>query len=392
VSSAGRARRFLQNSVLSVGSFAATAGTLEWVARRAEQRPAEPLAASYTQFDAVLGWRHRAGARVRSPRGDVHINSMGLRDRERTYRAAAGVRRVMVLGDSFAEGFSVKQEEAVSCVLERALVARGCAVEVLNAGTVGYSTDQELLFYGVEGSRYAPAVVALLLYYNDVVYNGRASVASTPKPLFTFTGGTARLKNVPLPPAEPFRPAAAAPRLHGSAGARWVRARLAASAPGLYDALARMRFWSPLPRGGPPLELQVYARDPPREIDRAWEFTEHLLAALRRQTSSDGARLVVLYVPSKMEVSERDWEITRRRYGVDDTVWDRRRLASLLARAGARIGFPVIDPTAELRAADRGWRGGPYHSGGGHWNAQGHEIVARRLDQFLTHEGWLGCP
>src|SRR4029450_920984 len=111
-----------------------------------------------------------------------------------TYRALPGVRRVLVLGDSFAEGFSVEQEDAVSQVLERAPAARGCAVEVLNGGTVGYSTDQEFLFYRLEGSRYAPAVVALFLYYNDVVYNGRESVVSTPKPLFTFTGGAARLK------------------------------------------------------------------------------------------------------------------------------------------------------------------------------------------------------
>jgi hypothetical protein len=389
----GRVRALLHNSFLAAGSFALTAGALEMAARWAERRPAEPLAAAYTQFDPVLGWRHRAGARARSPQGDVQINSMGLRDRERTYRGAAGVRRVMVLGDSFAEGFSVKQEEAVSQVLERALDARGCAVEVLNAGTVGYSTDQELLFYQLEGSRYAPAVVALFLYNNDVIYNGRESVVSNPKPLFTFAGGAARLKNVPLPAAEPFRASGPAPpRLHGMAAARWVRARLAASAPGLYDLLARLRFWSPLPRGEPPLELQIYARRPPPEIDRSWEFTEHLLDALQRETARAGARLVVVYVPSKMEVSERDWEITRRRYRVDDTVWDRGRLASLLARAGRRIGFPVIDPTPELRAADHGWRGGPYHSGGGHWNALGHRVVAERLDRFLTSERWLPCP
>src|SRR5262245_57434763 len=203
-----------------------------------ETRPTEPVAGAYTQFDPLLGWRHRAGAQVHFARGDYRINTLGLRDRERTYRGAPGVPRVLVLGDSFAEGFSVKQEEAVSQVLERALDARGCAAEVLNGGTVGYSTDQEYLFYREEGSRYAPAVVALFLYYNDVVYNGRESVSSTPKPLFTFAGGTARVKNVPLPAAEPFRSApVATPRMHGSAGARWVRARLAASAPGLYDFL-----------------------------------------------------------------------------------------------------------------------------------------------------------
>jgi hypothetical protein len=172
---------------------------------------------------------------------------------------------------------------------------------------------------------------------------------------------------------------------------RWLRARLALAWPSLYDALARLRFWSPLPRGETPLELQVYARDPPLEIARAWEYTVHLLRLLKEEVERQGARLVVVYVPAKMEVSERDWAATRRRYGVDDRVWDRRRLATLLAQAGARTGFPVLDPTAELRAADHGFWGGPYYAGGGHWNALGHRVVSSRVAEFLTRERWVDC-
>jgi hypothetical protein len=387
---AGRARVFFQNASLAVGSLAITGGVLELAARWTETRPAEPLAAAYTLPDPLLGWRHRPRARLKTAHGDYVINSMGLRERELGYRAVPGTRRVLVLGDSFAEGFSVRFSDAVSQVLERTLAARACPAEVVNGGTVGYSTDQEYLFYREEGSRYGASVVALFVYYNDVLYNGRGSVGTTPKPLFTFAGGAPRVKNTPLPAVAPFQ-AAVPPRPHGSAGVRWLRARLSTSAPGLYDGLARLRFWSPLPRSSPPLELQVYARDPPVEVDRAWEYTVHLLGLLQREAGRAGARLVVVYVPSKLEVSDRDWALTRRRYGVDDTVWDRRRLATLLAQAGARGGFPVLDPTAQLRAADQGWLGGPYHSGGGHWNALGHKVVAARLAEFLVGEGWVPC-
>jgi lysophospholipase L1-like esterase len=386
VPKAVRPRAVLFNAGLACASLALTAGALELAARWAERRPGEPLA----QPDPLLGWRHRAGATLKNPNGDYRINTMGLRDRERTYRAAPGTQRVMVLGDSFAEGFSVRLEDALPQALERALAARGCPAEVLNAGTVGYSTDQEYLFYREEGSRYRPQVVALLLYYNDVLYNARGSVGVTPKPLFTFAGGVPRVKNTPLPSVAPFAPAPRA-RARGSAGVRWLRGRLASAWPSLYDALARLRFWSPLPRGDTPLELQVYARHPPSEMERAWEYTGHLLRLLREEVERSGARLLLVYVPTKMEVSDRDWQVTRRRYGVDDTVWDRRRLATLLSQAGARSGFPVLDPTAELRAADHGFWGGPYHAGGGHWNALGHKVVSERLADFLTREAWVSC-
>jgi hypothetical protein len=385
-----RPRAVLVNAGLASASLALIAGVLEAAARWAERRGREPLAAAYTQPDPLLGWRHRAGATLSNPNGDYRINSMGLRDREHAYRPAPGAQRVMVLGDSFAEGFSVRVEDALPQALERMLHARGCDAEVLNAGTVGYSTDQEYLFYREEGSRYRPQVVALLLYYNDVLYNGRASVGATPKPLFTFTGGVARVKNAPLQAVAPFAAAPRAPA-RGSAGVRWLRARLASAWPSLYDALARLRFWSPLARGEVPLELSVYARRPPAEIDRAWEHTVHLLRLLNQEAERSGTRLVAVYVPGKMEVSERDWAITRRRYGVDEGTWDRRRLASLLGQAGARLGFPVLDPTAELRAADHGFWGGPYHAGGGHWNALGHRVVASRVADFLTRESWIEC-
>lgn len=375
---------------LAAAATALGLAALEMLARMVERTPGAPLAAGYTQADPLLGWRHRPRARVPSAQGEYVINSMGLRDRERTYGVTPGVRRVMVLGDSFAEGFSVRGEQAVAAVVERALAARGCRVEALNAGTVGYSTDQEYLFYREEGSRYAPAVVALFFYYNDVLYNARESVGPTPKPLFTFTGGVPRVKTAPLPPGAPFPGGAPPSRRRGSAGVRWLRERLATSAPGVYDALARVRFWSPLPRETPPLEMLVYAREPPAEIGRAWAHTEQILRLMQQETQRHRARLVLVYVPSKMEVSERDWRLTRRRFGVDDAKWDRRRVTALLQHAGARMGFPVLDPTAELRAADHGWLGGPYHARGGHWNALGHRVVGERLADYIAREGWVG--
>ena len=267
-------------------------------------------------------------------------------------------------------------------------MAGGCRYEVINGGTVGYSTDQAYLFFREEGWRYRPEVVVLSLYYNDVLDNSRGSGGRAPKPLFTFTGGTARLANVPLPPP-PEETETPGRRPGGSAALRWARERLRRTQPGAHDALASLGLWPRLEREAPGIELEVYSRKPPQAVTDAWNFTVHLLREVHLAVSGRGARLLVGYVPRKLEVRDADWQLAQRRYGVDNSVWDTHRVASLLAEAGARVGFPVLDLTGPLRQADRSWLGGPYHSHGGHWNALGHSAAAREIQRDLIERNWL---
>jgi len=381
-----RGRR-ASNLVLLGGSLAFVFGTLELAARVAKRRSAEPIASQYTEFDPLLGWRHRAGAVVRFPQGDYRINSRGLRDRERAPEPPPRTTRLLTLGDSFAEGFSVAFEDSVSQVLERGLTRPGCPVEVVNAGTVGYSNDQELLFFRQQGAGYRPRVVMLFFYYNDILYNARASVGPVPKPLLKFrASGAYWATNAPLSP--PLAKDQAARTVWRSEALEWLRARLLRGAPRAYAMVARTGLWPRLEKPRPGSELGVYSRSPSREIEDAWAETVNILRALRTEVESQRARLLVVYVPSKTEVSERDWSLTRARYQVDDTTWDRGRVARRLGEAGRSAGFPVLDPTEALRRQDRAGSQ-PYHAGGGHWNAVGHAVAALEVERFLVANRWL---
>jgi lysophospholipase L1-like esterase len=373
------------NVLAAAVSIALTLGAIEGVMRLARRRSDESVSTQYTEADPIRGWRHRPGARGRFGQAEYVINSRGLRDVEHQTAAAPGETRVLLLGDSFAEGFSVGLDDSVGRALERELRGAGCPTEVVNGGTVGYSTDQEYLFYRDEGVSYAPRVVVLLLYYNDILYNARGAVpGSVPKPLFTFTGGSARVKNYPLPPPPATRP----PRpWRGSVALTSFRERLRDGAPGIYDALARLRFWSAIRPGEVPVEMQVYEREPPEPVVQAWLQTEHLLALLDREVAAHGAQLVVAYVPSKMEVSRADWELTRRRYRIDETRWDRGLVANRLEKAGQRLGIPVLDLTDALWAE----QGRAYFPQGGHWNARGHAVAAEEIARFLRERMRLDC-
>jgi lysophospholipase L1-like esterase len=390
-------RERLGRAFLVIVSVALCTAALEGaarVARRFRRGGYEADEASrYMEHDPLLGWRKRPGSSVtyrhREFTVEVNINHLGLRDPERGYSAPPGCLRILALGDSFVEGYTVSLEETVSQVLEASLRAGGQRAEVVNGGTSGYSTDQEYLFYRTEGVRYSPRVVVLFLYYNDVLYNARDRFAGQPKPLLADQGGRLQLVHDPVPKPPPAAHARRAAAPQGSALLEWLHDRLFYGAPRVHQALARLGLWAPIARMREQPEIRVYDRQPAPEIEAAWKKTAALLRALAQETAEHDARLLVVYVPSRFEVDDHSWELTRILYGVDESGWDRAAVCRRLEQIGGRGGFPVLDLTAALRREVR-WPRSPYFDYDGHWTRDGHRTAARAVRDFLGKAHWLG--
>jgi len=393
----GSPRERLGRLLLVVASVGLTTAALEGaarVARRSRGGGYEADEASrYIEHDPLLGWRKRPGSLVtyrhREFTVEVKVNRLGLRDPDRGYAAPEGCVRILALGDSFVEGYTVPLEQTVSQVLEASLRAEGRPAEVINGGTSGYSTDQEYLFYRTEGVRFSPRVVLVFFYYNDVLYNDRDRFAGQPKPLLADRGGRPQLVHDPVPEPPPAPRARRVPEPQGSALLEWLHDRLFYGAPRAHQALASLGLWAPIARMREQPEIRVYDREPPPEIEAAWQRTSMLLEALAREAAAHEARLLVVYVPSRFEVDDHSWELTRILYGVDEAVWDRAAVRRRLEQVGARAGFPVLDLTPALRREVHWpWRG-PYFDYDGHWNADGHRTAARAVREFLDRAGWL---
>ncbi|HUG52910.1 MAG TPA: SGNH/GDSL hydrolase family protein [Vicinamibacteria bacterium] len=397
-------RAHLANVGLAAATMALTLLAVEAAARLAlrgtgggkEQN--EP--SQYMEHDPHRGWRHRPGARAtyrrREYTTDVAINAQGLREAERHYVAPPGTFRVLALGDSFVEGYTVAYEQTVTQAAEKALSRPGCPVEVLNAGHAGYGTDQEYLFYRDEGVKYRPQVVLLFLFYNDIFSNTVSNYFGSPKPLLAVRHGALVLTNEPVPPPAPPPPAAPAPgrrpnTFKGSVALEWIRDRLVRGAPRAYNALARTGLWEPLgghtiPRGD---QLRVYKRRRQPDVEDAWTITAEIVAALANEVWASRSHFAVVHVPSRMEVSDRDWELTRLLYGLDQRVWDRGLVARRVAEMGRVGAFPVLDLTPALREATGRLAGDPYFLHDGHWNARGHHAAGHAVARFLRAQGWL---
>jgi hypothetical protein len=296
------------------------------------------------------------------------INERGLRGPEVPYRKPEDEYRVLLLGDSFAEGYTVAFEDTLGERLAAELDRRSDRrYQVINAGTGGYSTDQELLFFRREGSRYEPDLTILLFYVNDITPNAKPVYSRfgyvIEKPLFSVEAGELQLVNVPLTlqPRKVLdtRSDLGVWRRHSLVLRLLARWR---NVPALYGAAFRLG----LVEAESDVAGTLYE---PEEI-LGWSMTLRLLEALHRETREAGSRFVVFYVPT-------------RSLGEGDV-----RLAAALAEFARERDLPFVDPVEPMRDETRRLRSetgrGLYFPRDGHWNEHGHRVAARLLAEFLA--------
>jgi hypothetical protein len=113
-------------------------------------------------------------------RNPVQTNSCGMRDSELDHNKPTSTYRIAMLGDSFAFGWGVKEEETFTQHLEsnlnrmasQALLSDSAPknFEVLNFGVPGYSTFQEVNQFIDWGHEYKPDAVIVYFISNDFGY------------------------------------------------------------------------------------------------------------------------------------------------------------------------------------------------------------------------------
>jgi hypothetical protein len=105
---------------------------------------------------------------VRFQRARTKTNSSGLRSPEIRFKNPPDI-RIAVLGDSFAFGWGVEEEQAFPRVLERYLahLFAPLEVEVINLGVPGYSTFQEVALFEERILALQPDIALVFFIEND---------------------------------------------------------------------------------------------------------------------------------------------------------------------------------------------------------------------------------
>jgi len=165
-----RAQRLLPNVLLSLVVSVLFLGLLEGGARLWERRrPPKKIA------DYIWDWEERWDGDFYTVGSDAigwppwqEFNPDGLRDRARPTEKLPGTWRVVALGDSVTMGAGIEASEAWPQRLEARYAREGRPVEVLNVALWGWSTRQEVIAYRRFGRARKPDQVLLAVCLNDI--------------------------------------------------------------------------------------------------------------------------------------------------------------------------------------------------------------------------------
>jgi lysophospholipase L1-like esterase len=293
-------------------------------------RMTQPIAAAYDYApccDYVLtpGQTFRFSKRQFDTR--ITVNRMGLRG---PLPDLTVPRRILILGDSFAFGYGVQDDESFPALLQARL---GASAAVVNAGHSGYDTRRELGYLGAYGERFRPTTVIVAFVLNDVLSNpGKVWFNAVPD--------------------------------------GWLR---------YFPLRATANFLSYLIRNPQELFFKLGLNDDydytsrdalaclrPDGCTEDWRITERYLRDIAAAARKAGARPLIVHVPVKEEIAPTP--------GVAyDPAGAERRLKAF----GAAEGVPVVALRDALREVD-------YFPVDGHWTPEGHRRAAARIAAALN--------
>jgi len=385
---------------------------------------------------------------------DVRVvtNRLGFREPRLPGPKGAGERRIVVLGDSFTQGYGVAEDEAYPRVLERLLQRADPAqrVSVVNLGVPGTSPRDYLQHLEDPGLTYAPDLVLVGVMGNDVqdvwiqrrfgVRFAAEVLRNVQRDLTDERPFWRRLPERELPALYPLvwtQLTRLSPSLTASASAahaatanpaavraalvpddRWrdvvlamgerfgrgpETARALDAAPvARRDAIARVatgRATLDSEEGGAGyldllavVEPRLFADAVllPPAYDGAWHATEGYLRGMTRLAERAGSRIAFVYIPASHQVT------TAARAALEESgfTWDSRTLEDTtfpdrLRALGKALEVPVIDLMPACRSAPD--PAALYFARDGHWTATGHALAARELAR-ATAQLLAGSP
>lgn len=308
----------------------------------------------WADMNPDFGVWHEAGSSYRhvttSYRVSYQANSHGARDKERAV-GVPGKRRIVVLGDSFTEGYGVETGKRFTDLLETAT-----GLEHLNFGTAGsFGPTQYYLLYKTLAKPFThDAVMVCILPFNDFLDDdyeyGKVACPSHYRPYFVGKDPDYKLvySMKELPP----------PRNKGLEG--FLREfTYTGNFLKMVKDLRRHKSTTVSP------EYAGYYDYTPEQ----WLRLCHVLKCIRSEAI--GKDVIVLTIPSVKDLE-------RAARGVTSS------LPAELANFCKSSSMTYLDLLPGIQAAPKGYRA-CYYTGDPHWNAYGSQIAA---DYILQNVAW----
>lgn len=324
-------------------------------------------------FDDVLGWSKKPDIVFEKSNREFdvtyEINSLGLRDDPMSDPSKpANTFRVAMLGDSFTLGLAVNREDLFVDQLERWWRTENRRVDVINAGTEGYSTDQQVRWLQEYGEEFQPDLVLLLAYENDLYWNSQSQYMGKDKPRFGPDGTLDQRKLV------------------DTADKSW-KTKFALTKSFVPKPDVSEHFFVPEGGRGPILkEFGPLLLTPPAFMAEVKDHTRGALRALKATCDELGARAVVVPIPSHAVVdSKYRKKFGETALGLPPDRWDPSRPVDTFLALAKEVGLETLDPRTTFKATATGQA--LYNQVDWHLNPAGNETFARFLHDELDTLG-----
>ena len=315
-----------------------------------------------------------------------HTDARGFRNRHNQEQYD-----IVVLGDSFAEGSGVSDEDPWPVKL-----AGESRLSVLNLGMSGYGPVNYLASLQEYGSKLSPGIVLCMLYEGNDFRSDRSSV---PARGATLSSRLKRyFKQSPIRNAidglfvEYLGPIACERDLAGLDVLSWLPLAIPDGAQANYYAFAPKQL------------LQSYVSEEKFRQSKQWRSPADVLSEMNKLCRSAGAELIIVFAPTKAHVVMplvRDGLPADKVHAFASLRSDKlpppgEFVANLYSRLAAREsvvrqwcrreGVPYIDTTPSLRRHISAGRQ-VYYTYNQHWTPIGHDVVAETVSLFLLGIG-----
>ncbi|MGO9126874.1 MAG: SGNH/GDSL hydrolase family protein [Terriglobales bacterium] len=342
--------------------------------------------APFRQYDPVLGISLIPNMKVVHSRGCftglVETNNWGFRDRARTLEKPPGTFRIALLGDSIVEAVHVQPQQVMNIQMEKLLQQQGYNnIEVMDFAVEGIGTTQEMIMYKERVRQFHPDLVIVVFSDNDILNNSRTlqdkeyGIHTWYAPYYDL-GADGNLV---------FRPVES----------RWfngLRTYLERHSVLVYYLERTWLKFDPMVYNwrGVDVSFGTYSTDPlDPEWAQAWQVTEKLMAMMRRDVESDGAKFLVIAQANPFTIVP-DWRpwIMEKAHKIPpgfDPPKFYERLNDITAKAGVHLESIV---PYMLAYRDEHHLQSPYFSlpCDSHYSALGHRAVAEAIVQILEKD------
>ncbi len=240
--------------------------------------------------DPHLGWYHKSNITFDYNGGESFLNRFGHRDEEIT-ALLRNQNKVLMLGDSFTFGMNVAQDQTMTADLQKKV--DGKRWDFMNAGVIGYSIRQELIYLREHFDEIQPKVVILNVFVgNDLTEQRRTDVTRDAN---DFPVSIYDKEVFVLDP-----------------GYLASRTTLPLQSLALADIMKRWKDLA-MSRNAYPGYIWAVFLDKdhpsyPSDIDWLWQEYEGDLIRMKKLLDEKGAQLLVVIIPMDVQVDRKYWD------------------------------------------------------------------------------------